>query len=118
MNSNRTCFFVLGMVSKVKGDTLRDSFDWDSPPPNPNVFISLPRNGTQNLFFKIPPYEYVGSLANSNVIGTISDSDEICNEILTTVTHMSNFISAESASRTLKRYLKKNAKKFLFSKKN
>lgn len=101
------------MISKVKGDILRDSFGWDSPPANPGVFISLPRNTSENPFFQIPPYEYLGSVANSNAMEKISDADEICNEILITVTHMSNFISAESASRTLKRFLqkKKNERK-------
>jgi len=108
-----TCFYVLGMISHI--DTGRDklaSFGWESP-SNPNSWISLPKNINKSNFFRIPSYQHVGSFATSNQIQYPEDNNETRQEILTAVGHLSNFISAESASRTLKRIKASNPEHFM-----
>jgi len=94
-----TCFYILGMVSKAHRDTL-DKLDWDSPN---NSYIAVPRN-PKLLFQQLPEHKFEGSFAISGEpINYPKDKNETRQEILTTVCSLSNFISAESASRTLKR---------------
>jgi len=88
------------MISKAHRDVL-DKFGWESP-NNPNSFISVPKD--PKLLFHILDYKYEGSFATSTqTIPYPNDKNETRQEILTTVCSLSNFISAESASRTLKR---------------
>lgn len=64
----------------------------------------LPPSNTLSFFFQLSDAEYVGSFPlTTNNIEYPVDSDETRQEILTAISHLSNFISAESASRTLKR---------------
>lgn len=52
----------------------------------------------------MPDYKYEGSFPNSGDIKYYEeDQDEVKKEILNAITLLSNFISAESASRTLKK---------------
>jgi hypothetical protein len=90
------------MISRVEaGREILDSLGWESP-TNLSSCISVPKNPNSS-FFKLPEYAPQGSYAQANEIEYPEDSNETRQEILTTVGHLSNFISAESASRTLKR---------------
>jgi len=107
-----TCFYCMGMISKVKEgrDTLY-SLGWESP-SNLNSCISLPKDLKNSSFFKTPSYEYQGSFAKSGQIEYPTNRTELQLEIITAVGHLSNFISAESASRTLKRLKGQNPSEF------
>jgi len=90
------------MISGQKtGREALNALGWESP-NNPNASISVPKD-IRSSFFKVPEYQYEGSLAASNRIEYPEAKDEIEKEILSAVALLSNFISAESASRTLKR---------------
>eukprot|EP01114_Cavostelium_apophysatum_P016624 TRINITY_DN4775_c0_g1_i1.p1 TRINITY_DN4775_c0_g1~~TRINITY_DN4775_c0_g1_i1.p1 ORF type:complete len:1113 (-),score=304.93 TRINITY_DN4775_c0_g1_i1:63-3401(-) len=99
-----TCFYALGMISKVEaGRVVLNGLGWESP-NNLNSCISVPKDIRHNTFFKLPDYVYEGSFARSGHVEYPFESNtDLQKEILTSVTHLSNFISAESASRTLKR---------------
>ncbi len=98
-----TCFYVLGMFSRIdQAREVLDGFGWELP-SNPNSFISVPKDIGKSNFFKVPKYQYAGSFATADEIEYPEDSNEARQEILTAVGHLSNSISAESASRTLKR---------------
>ena len=99
---NRTCLYILGMLSKTHRDIL-DRLDWECASN-----IAVPRN-PKLLFQQIPEHKFEGSFAISGEpINYPKDKNETRQEILNTVCSLSNFISAESASRTLKRLLTKD----------
>lgn len=105
MSVFRTCFYVLGMLSRTEqAREILDSLGWESP-ANLNSCISVPKNIRKSTFFKLADEKYEGSLATSDTIEYYNPKEvnEIQMEILTAVGHLSNSISAESASRTLKR---------------
>jgi len=98
-----TCFYTLGMISKVEeGRWCLNSLGWESP-ANLNSCISLPKDISRNTFLKLSNYTYEGSFAKTGEITYPNGNTELQKEILQSITHLSNFISAESASRTLKR---------------
>jgi len=98
-----TCFYVLGMISRVpRAREKLDMLGWESP-KNLNSCICVPKDAKNSPLFQLPEYNYDGSFATANTIDYPMETDEIQKEILTSVSHLSNFISAESASRTLKR---------------
>jgi len=98
-----TCFYALGMISKTeKGREVLNGLGWESP-NNLNSCITVPKDFMQSNFFKPPIYQYEGSFAKSGSVEYATGSSEIETEILTAVSQLSNFISAESASRTLKK---------------
>lgn len=95
----------MGMMSRIEvGREILDSLGWECP-NNMNSCISVPKDMRNNAFFKLPNYEYEGSFAASEEIEYPTDINETRQEILNTLAHLSNFISAESASRTLKRFV-------------
>jgi len=101
---DRTCFYVLGMISRVeKGRELLNLLNWESP-SNLNSGVSVPKDIKSNHFFKLSPCQYEGSFASSVSIFSLGERPEIHKEILLNVANLSNTISAESASRALKRY--------------
>jgi len=98
-----TCFYVLGMLSRIEqAREVLETIGWESP-TNLTSFISVPKDIKNSAFFKVPKYTYEGSFAVANEIEYPEDPVEARQEILTAVGHLSNSISAESASRTLKR---------------
>jgi len=107
-----TSCYILGMMSRVdRARELLNVAGWESP-NNPSSCIAVPKDSTRNSFFKVPEYKFEGSFPSDGIIeypnpavpGSVNSSqEEIRKEILSTVAHLSNFISAESAARTLKR---------------
>jgi hypothetical protein len=92
------------MISRVPRARVKlDELGWESP-KNFNSCICLPKNARNSPIFTLPDYNYDGSFAIVGSIYYAETQDEIQKEILTSVSHLSNFISAESASRTLKRF--------------
>jgi len=98
-----TCFYILGMISRIdKGREMLNALGWESP-GNLNSCISVPKDIRISGFFRLPDYKYEGSRALVASIEQVTEKDESIKEILSTVANLSNTISAESASRTLKR---------------
>lgn len=107
-----TCFYVLGMISRVeKGRELLNLLNWESP-SNLNSGVSVPKDIKSNHFFKLSPCQYEGSFASSVSIFSLGERPEIHKEILLNVANLSNTISAESASRALKRMKSQNSEYF------
>ncbi len=104
----------MSKVEQARG--VLNGLGWDSP-NNLHSCIAVPKDMKIAPFFKIPPYHFEGSFplnsisssgalvdSNNNTASFADDGDSKHQEILTAVMHMSNFISAEPASRQLKRY--------------
>jgi len=97
-----TAFYALGIMARTEvGRAALYPLGWESPNLANNT-ISVPKS-TQNQFFRMPKYKHEGSFAEYDFPYPKPEKDEEANEVLKNVTHLSNFISAESASRTLKR---------------
>eukprot|EP00004_Rigifila_ramosa_P013527 TRINITY_DN3004_c0_g1_i1.p1 TRINITY_DN3004_c0_g1~~TRINITY_DN3004_c0_g1_i1.p1 ORF type:complete len:1085 (-),score=258.97 TRINITY_DN3004_c0_g1_i1:103-3207(-) len=96
-----TCFYVLGLISR--SDTARESLGdlgWESP-ADCNAGIAVPRK--LERFFAIPPYRFQGSWAQAQPFAIPEGTDEDTKEVLTALSNLSNHITADGASRTLRK---------------
>jgi len=107
-----TAFYVLGMLSRTEeGRHILDSLGWESP-ADETSYISIPKDPKTCGFFKVPEYEYKGSIAKvcpDTVVQSYADARD---EILNSTTELSNHITSESGSRALRRLKDKNAQFF------
>eukprot|EP01113_Clastostelium_recurvatum_P028085 TRINITY_DN3400_c0_g1_i6.p1 TRINITY_DN3400_c0_g1~~TRINITY_DN3400_c0_g1_i6.p1 ORF type:complete len:774 (+),score=142.03 TRINITY_DN3400_c0_g1_i6:4056-6377(+) len=111
-----TCFFVLGMISQIeRAREILDKLGWESP-QNLHSYITVPKDISQDSFLKVAPYEYLGSWAGSSPSMVSFDSlgfPPAHKEILEYVAKLSNHITADTASRNLKRLKTKQPELFL-----
>jgi len=105
-----TCYYVLGMISRIeRSREILDQCGWESPAELLSC-ISVPKSIHTNPFLKVPPYEYCGSGPVLEAAG--EGLDDVGKEILSYVGKLSNHITADSASRNLKRMRAKNPEHF------
>jgi hypothetical protein len=108
------------------------SLGWDSP-SNLNTSISVPRDLSKSTFFKViqykfnltrvtesvgffkqvPQYRFLGAFPTTDLIEYPEPKNDLQKEILSAVTSLSNFISMESASRSLKRLVVRKLTSFI-----
>jgi rapamycin-insensitive companion of mTOR len=105
-----TCFYVLGMISRIeRSREILDQCGWESP-AELHSCISVPKNIHTNPFLKVPRYEHCGSGPVPEAAG--EGLDDIGKEVLGYVGKLSNHITADSASRNLKRMRAKHPEHF------
>ncbi|EGC39137.1 cytosolic regulator of adenylyl cyclase [Dictyostelium purpureum] len=100
-----TCFYALGMISCIEeAQPIFNQFGWESP-QDLNSRILLPKDFKKSLFLTVPTYDYLGSWADHSFETLPANyfNDPIKNEIITFVGNLSSHITAEGASKNLKR---------------
>ncbi|KAN0036442.1 hypothetical protein ACTFIV_001735 [Dictyostelium citrinum] len=100
-----TCFYALGMISCIEeAQPIFNSFGWESP-SDLNSRILLPKDLKNSTFLRVPDYQYQGSWADHSfeTLPANHFSDPIKNEIISFVGNLSSHITAEGASKNLKR---------------
>ncbi|EFA85309.1 cytosolic regulator of adenylyl cyclase [Heterostelium album PN500] len=108
-----TCFYALGMLSCIEqAAELLDRLGWESP-IDLTSRISVPKNLVKSTFLKVVPYEYRGSWATSTLdIPNYATVDPMKQEIIGHVINLASHITAETASKNLKRLKQKNPEYF------
>jgi len=109
-----TCFYALGMISCI--EKAQDTFNkcgWETP-SDLNSRILVPKDLKKSTFLKIAPYEYKGSWAGNSLDSLPNNlfTDPIKNEIITFIGNLSSHITAEGASKNLKRLKLKHPEYF------
>ncbi|EGG19480.1 cytosolic regulator of adenylyl cyclase [Cavenderia fasciculata] len=99
-----TCFYALGMISCIeRANEILSKCGWESP-SDLTSRISVPKDLQKSTFLKITPYDFKGSWAGNAVDPLQSLLDNaIKQEIVTFVGNLASHITAETASKNLKR---------------
>jgi len=112
-----TCYYILGLLAGTpEGRAALDKLDWEYPADS-RTFICVPKNPKQ--FFQLSKYKYEGSWAecmealdSDQSEFDDKDIDEISQEILQLIANLSNHITADTSSRSLRRLKGKNPEHF------
>ncbi|GAM19472.1 hypothetical protein SAMD00019534_026470 [Acytostelium subglobosum LB1] len=106
-----TCFYALGMISSIEAAAeILEKHGWESPTDLSNR-ISVPKDLNKSTFLKVAPYEYKGSWANTP-FDMPTFSDPLKQEIIGYVINLASHITAETASKNLKRLKVKSPEYF------
>jgi len=104
------------LAGTPEGRAALDKLDWEYPADS-RTFICVPKNPKQ--FFQLSKYKYEGSwaecmeaLESDQTEIDDKDIDEISQEILQLIGNLSNHITADTSSRSLRRLKGKNPEHF------